>query len=240
MIDRQASHRSIEILEAFPVLGLIGPRQIGKTTLALNIRSQIKDAIYIDLESPADQNLLTNAEEFLTRNSDKLIIIDEVQRQKSLFPILRSVIDRNRRPGRFMLLGSASPELIRDASESLAGRIAYLEMSGLNVLEVGNLNKLWLNGSFPDVFLNEKIKTIWYQNFIRTYLERDLPMLGFPADSNSSKRLWSMLAHLHGQTINYSMLAKSLEVSPKTVKSYVEFLEKAFLIRLLPSYPWCI
>lgn len=236
MITRHKHQEAKEIMDDFPVLGLIGPRQIGKTTLAKTLMADFSDAIYLDLESPADAIILENAEQFFLDNIDKLIVIDEVQRNKSLFPIIRSVVDKDRRPARFILLGSASPELIRDSSESLAGRIAYLEISGFNLLETGELESLWLNGGFPQPFLKPNKKHLWFDNYIKTYVERDLPLLGFPADPTLSRRLWTMLAHYHGQTINYTELARSLEVSAKTIKSYLSFLEEAFLIHLLPSY----
>lgn len=235
MIKRVKELIAREILEDFPVLGLIGPRQIGKTTLAKLLMQEFSDAIYLDLESPTDAIILENAEQFFLENADKLIVIDEVQRNKTLFPIIRSVVDKNRKPARFILLGSASPELIRDSSESLAGRIAYLEIAGFNLLEQNELDSLWLNGGFPQAFLKPTRKHLWFENYIKTYVERDLPMLGFPADPGLSRRLWTMLAHYHGQTINYTELARNLEITAKTVKTYLAFLEDAFLIHLLPS-----
>ena len=152
-----------EILREFPVLGIIGPRQIGKTTLAASLRDLIDGAsIYLDLESDEDAEILNNAEFFFRSNEDKCIIIDEVQRNKKLFPLLRSVIDRNRRNGRFILLGSASPDLIRDSSESLAGRIAYLELTGLNLLEFKIQNELWLKGGYPIIHSQKPGRKRWF------------------------------------------------------------------------------
>ena len=240
MINRQLQQEANFLLSHFPCLGLIGPRQVGKTTMEKMLMQQLsKTCIYLDLESTSDFQKLENAETFFDDNMDKCLIIDEVQRRKELFPLIRSSIDKDRKPARFILLGSASPELIRESSESLAGRIAYLEIAGLNLTEISNkytTPDLWFYGGFPEPFLNHAINTHWKNNFIKTYIERDLPQLGFPAKPLTTRRLWYMLAHYHGQLINYSDLSKSLELSSKTLKSYVEFLESAYLIRLLPSF----
>ncbi|MEQ8551376.1 MAG: ATP-binding protein [Cyclobacteriaceae bacterium] len=239
MILRSLRDNAKNILQNFPVLGLVGSRQVGKTTLAKSLVHHYKKAIYLDLESTSDSEKLANAETFFKQFHDHLIIIDEIQRDRSLFPILRSIIDLDRRPSRFILLGSASPELIRNSSESLAGRIGYLELCPLNILEVDpakDLDRLWLLGGYPPSFLNPEISSVWLDNYIRTYLERDLPMLGLNANPVTTRRLWTMLAHLNGNTINYSELAKSLDISNQKVKSYIDFLEQSFLIRQLPPY----
>lgn len=239
MVLRTLAQEAKNILAHFPVLGLIGSRQVGKTTLAKSLAMDFERVVYLDLESVSDAEKLENAETFFKRFKDRLIIIDEVQRDKSLFPVLRSAIDVDIRPGRFILLGSAFPELIRDSSESLAGRIAYLELCPLNMLEVDpdkDLNRLWLNGGYPPSFLNPGISSVWLDNYIRTYLERDLPMLGLNANPVTTRRLWTMLAHLNGYTINYSELAKNLDISNQKVKNYIDFLEQSFLIRQLPPY----
>jgi hypothetical protein len=166
-------------------------------------------------------------------------VIDEVQRRKELFPLLRSVIDSNRKPGRFILLGSASPDLIRDSSESLAGRIAYYELTPLHILEIKkqfSIDKLWINGGFPVAFTETIPRKLWTENFIRTYIERDLIQLGFPGNSLNARRLWIMLAHLHGNILNYSELSRSIELDVKTVMRYVQFLESAFLIRTIQPF----
>ena len=202
-------------MEYFPVVGIVGPRQVGKTTLAKAIRPQLKrKVLYIDLEYPGDLNKLADPVLFLEQNQDSCIIIDEVQRMPNLFPILRSIIDKNREPGRFILLGSASPELIRDTSESLAGRIAYVELSPFNLLEISDVftyDKHWFFGGFPNALLakNDKIARIWLQQFVQTYIERDLPTLGFTGSTIVASRLWQMLAHYNGNLLNASSFCKS-------------------------------
>ncbi len=220
-------------------MAIIGPRQVGKTSMAKQIRKDYPDSLYLDMELQSDYLKLEDAETYLAQFSDRLIVIDEVQRRKELFPVLRALIDMNRKPGRFLLLGSAAPDLIRDSSESLAGRIAYYELSPFILKEIQpqyGINDLWFRGGFPDPFLNKNIWTDWMNNFVNTYFERDLPALGFPADSITGKRLWLMLAHIHGNLIKYSELAKSLELSVNTIKKYVQFLENAFLIRTIRPF----
>lgn len=240
MIKRFAQNKILKLLKSFPCVALIGPRQVGKTTLAMEIQKSLKsESIYLDLELTSDFNKLLDAETFLAQNQSKTIIIDEVQRKKDLFPLLRALIDKNRRPGRFILLGSASPDLLRDSSESLAGRIAYVELSTFIINEIEqnySIEQLWVKGGFPDAFLEKVSWQDWMNNFISTYLEKDLPALGFPADRLTAQRLWTMIAHNHGYLINYSEFSKSLEVSVPTVKKYINFLESAFLVRQLPSY----
>ena len=153
--------------------------------------------------------------------------------------VLRALIDKDRKPGKFILLGSANPDLLRDSSESLAGRIAYVELTPFLIPEISehfSTDQLWIKGGFPDAFLNKTLWNEWMENFISTYLEKDLPMLGFPADRITARRLWTMIAHNHGSLINYSEFSKSLEISVNTIKKYINFLESAFLVRQLPSY----
>lgn len=236
MIERSLLPAAKRILDRFPAFGLLGSRQVGKTTLAKSIVSDLPIAILLDLESPADIEKLENPETFLNQFSDRLIVIDEVQRMPDLFPVLRSVIDKDRRNGRFILLGSASPGLIRNSSESLAGRIAYLELGPFNLSEVSEINKLWLSGGYPESYLHLDTSDLWLENYIRSYVERDLPQLGFNANPIFIRRLWTMLAHLHGQTVNYSEIAKALDTTGKKIKSYIDFLEQAYLIRQLRPY----
>ena len=239
MIKRIAEEKITDLLNGFPCVAIIGPRQVGKTTLAKQIEKKFKSSIYLDLELTRDYEKLDDPETYLKQFEDKLIIIDEVQRKKELFPVLRALIDQKRVPGRFLLLGSAAPELLRNSSESLAGRISYYELTPLLIPEIFPKYKtdlLWVRGGFPDPFLNNKYWLEWMNSFVKTYFERDLPNLGFPADSITGERLWTMLAHYHGNIINYAEIGKSLDLSIHTVKKYIAFLENAFLIRTLKPF----
>ncbi|MFH2096772.1 MAG: ATP-binding protein [Bacteroidota bacterium] len=241
MIKRRITADLLELAESFPALGIIGPRQVGKTTLAKEIIKNLnKHSVYLDLENPRDIAKINDPVLFFESNLDRLIVLDEVQRIPDLFPVLRAMIDLKRVPSRFILLGSASPDLIRDSSESLAGRIAYQELFPFNILEMKNMpvETLWFRGGFPDAILSksDNLSLKWHQNFIKTYIERDIPMLGLNIDRNIIHKLWTMLAHWNGNMINYSTLSKSLELSSTTVKKYVSFLEDAFLIRQLQPY----
>jgi predicted AAA+ superfamily ATPase len=227
-------------LQHFPVTGIIGPRQVGKTTLVKEWQTR-NDAIYLDLERTSDLNKLSDPELYLSLYADKTVILDEIQHLPELFPLIRSLVDENRRAGRFVVLGSASPSLLRQSSESLAGRINYMEMYPLNIQEVkGNVSQeeLWLSGGFPEPALSGKPEFIssWYRNFIQSYLQRDLPMYGLPADPKVSRQLLQMIASAHGSLLNYSSFAKSLGLSVPTVKNYLSFFENAFLSSQLP--PW--
>lgn len=239
MIKRVSEARVIELLQGFPCVAIVGSRQTGKTTLAREIRKRYKSSLYLDMELRKDFGKLDDAETYLQQFSDRLVIIDEVQRKKDLFPVLRALIDQKRAPGRFLLLGSASPDLLRDSSETLAGRIAYHELSPFILSELPDkyaINDLWMYGGYPDAFLSRNYWLAWMNNYVKTYFERDLPNLGFPGDSLTGERLWSMLAHYHGNIMNYAELGRSMELSINTIKRYISFLQHAFLIRTIEPF----
>jgi predicted AAA+ superfamily ATPase len=244
MINRRIFTDIKDSLSFFPVASIIGPRQVGKTTLAEQIISDSsKPTLYLDLELQSDLFKLNEAELFLSQHSDKLIVIDEVQIKKELFPLLRALVDKTREPGQFLLLGSASPELIRHSSESLAGRIAYHQLQPFDILEVPETisqNDLWIKGGFPKVLFakNNDLAYRWMENFISTYLNRDLLQLGLNASPKIIRNLWTMMAHLNGQLFNATTLGNSLGVSTPTVIRYVDFLEEAFLLKSLHPFSW--
>lgn len=239
---RLITERVLERIGHMPSVALLGPRQVGKTTLARQLQKEIpKESIYLDLESPEDYQKLSNLENYLLQREDKLLIIDEVQRMPELFPVLRSVIDRKRENTRFMLLGSASPELLARSSETLAGRISYLEMNPLVYAEVAgshSFQQLWLRGGFPDMLtvLSDEVSFENRTDFIQTYLERELPLLGLSVSPIVLRNLLRMLAHVHGNVLNYSDFSKSLGIHINTVKHYLDYFEQSFLIRRLPPY----
>lgn len=241
-LPRLTERQLHKLISYFPVVAVVGPRQVGKTSLVKSISGSLKqECVYLDLENPTDQARLRDPYLYLGSQADKMVIIDEVQREPTLFPVLRSLIDQDRRAGRFILLGSASPDLIRDSSESLAGRIAYLELHPLAWREVeGHTThwQHWVRGGFPDALFapDDELSRLWRQNFIQTYLERDLPLLGLRANPMVIGRLWRMLAHWNGQLLNAEKLGGSLGVTGNTVRGYLDFLESAFLIRRLPPY----
>lgn len=243
MIKRRIQANIVKALQQFPAVGLIGPRQAGKTTLAKMIISKVeKPALYLDLENPQDLQKLDDAQLYLQQFQDHLIILDEAQQKPELFPLLRSLIDQDRRPGRFMVLGSASPSLKRQASESLAGRIAYHELPPFTLDEITNgkenINKLWLRGGYPESYLAESDESaaIWMQNFIQTHLERDLPVLGVRVPATTLLRFWTMAAHCSSGLWNASRLAESLGVDSKTTRRYLDILEESFMIRQLQPF----
>lgn len=226
-----------------PAVALLGPRQVGKTTLAMQVGER-DHALYLDLESEQDRAKLSQPELYLTDHLDKLVILDEVHRTPGLFPILRGLIDRNRREGRkfgqYLLLGSASPDLLKQSGETLAGRIAYLELTPLQVLETPDIaaDELWVRGGFPESLLAaDAIHSLrWRQNFIRTYLERDIPQFGPRIPAETLRRFWGMLAHLQGGLLNVAQLARNLGVDTKTAAAYLDLLVDLLLVRRLP--PW--
>jgi predicted AAA+ superfamily ATPase len=245
MIERQLKGKLDQYLDFFPVVGLLGPRRVGKTTLARALMaSSSKPTTYLDLERDTDLAKLHDPELYLQRHVGRLLIIDEIQRRPSLFPLLRSLVDERRRANEpapyFLVLGSASRDLLRQSSESLAGRIGYLELCPLSVGEVGELlaEKLWLRGGFPESFLapSDELSEAWRGEFIATFLERDLNQLGFNYPATQIRRLWEMLAHNHGQPLNVSKLAGNLGLGDREVRRYIDTLSDLFMIRQLQ--PW--
>lgn len=239
-IPRNLGKKVAESLQAFPAVAILGPRQSGKSTLAKAIMEERPDCTYLDLERPSDLQKLAEPELFFDLHKGELICLDEIQRAPEIFPILRSVIDDRRRKGQFLILGSASPSLIRQSSETLAGRIAYLELTPFLLSEVWKsakgLETHWLRGGFPDSFLarSEEESLQWRQNFIQTFLERDIPQLGIRIASRTLERLWKMCAHHHGQLLNQSQLGESLGVSHTSIRSYLDLLSETFMLRILP------
>ena len=233
-------HAVKRLLKSSPVVGIIGARQVGKTTLAHRIvKSDNTPCAFFDLENPEDISRLSDPMLAL-KNLKGLVVIDEVQRYPDIFPVIRVLADRQKNPARFLILGSASPHLLRQSSETLAGRIAYHELRGFAVDEISfrNTSKLWLRGGFPRSFLarSEKASDEWRRGFIKTYIERDLPQLGITIGFHTLYRFWSMLAHYHGQTWNSSELGRSFGVADTTVRHYLDVLASTFVARLL--LPW--
>ncbi|MDE2731427.1 MAG: ATP-binding protein [Bacteroidota bacterium] len=227
-------------LNQFPVVGLLGARQVGKTTLARSIKAKEQGPVtFFDLEDPTDEARLANPKLALESLSG-LVIIDEVQRNRGLFPVLRVLVDRPSNPARFLLLGSAGPNLLRQSAESLAGRIVYHELSPLRADESGpeSLEQLWWRGGFPRSFLadSDSTSTTWRTAFIRTFLERDLPQLGISVPATAMRRFWTMVAHLHGQRWNSALIARSMGISAPTANVYLDSLVDALLLRRLT--PW--
>jgi uncharacterized protein len=243
MIKRLIEKDIDSSLRHFPVVGLVGPRQSGKTTLARFLAEKChENAIFLDLERPSDLAKLDDAEFYLKQNTDKLVVFDEVQRKPNLFPLLRSLVDEKRKSGRFLVLGSASPDLMKQSAESLAGRIVYHKLLPFIIQEVGvsqeNAKRLWTRGGYPLSFLakTDAESMNWRQAFISTYLERDIPQLGIRIPAAQLRRFWQMLAHMHGQLWNASRIAASLGVSPPTAQHYLDVLQDTFMVLRLQPY----
>jgi len=237
---RQHSKKVRALLRDYPVVAVLGARQVGKTTLALRLLKESKGpGERFDLEDPADLARLSDPRLALG-DLRGLVVIDEVQRAPDLFPVLRVLADRRPSRARFLVLGSATPELLRQASETLAGRIAFHTLEGFDLSEVGNdnLSQLWLRGGFPESFLarSNSASFEWRRNFIRTFVERDLPQLGIRVSAQTLTRFWSMLAHYHGQIWNASELGRALGVTDKTVRHYLDILSAALVVQQLQ--PW--
>ena len=231
----------LERLGTYSIVAILGPRQIGKTTLAQQVARKFPGTVHrFDLENPADLNRLEEDPVLALAELRGLVVIDEVQRRPDLFPILRVLADRRPRPARFLVLGSASPDLLRQSSETLAGRIAYCELGGLRLAEVGQhrLNRRWLRGGFPEAWLapTNAGASGWLDSFVRTFLERDLPGLGLRIPPSAMRRFWAMLAHWHGQVWKSSEFARSFGVADTTVRRYLDTLSAALVVRQLQ--PW--
>lgn len=249
MFERVIHQRLNELLAQFPAVALLGPRQTGKTTLAFAQKDIHPDALYLDLELPSAQRQLDDPEAFLLAHPNQLVILDEVQRLPGIFSILRGVIDQRRRQGeaagQFLLLGSASGVLLQQSSESLAGRVAPLELTPFQVREVFNnkvsaadMNTLWVRGGFPLAWLasNDAASLTWREVFITTYLEKDIPALGPRIPATTLRRLWTMLAHNQGELLDQAKLAAALAISGQTVGRYIDLLCDLMLVRRLPAW----
>lgn len=242
-IERNLLDQVKKYLKIFPVVAVLGPRQCGKSTLVKHLGQHFENFVYLDMQSISDLNKLVEPELFFESNSDKIICLDEIQLLPQLFSVLRSVIDTNRVNGKFILLGSASQELIQQTSESLAGRIGLLHLSPflsneLNYLESYTLQKFWFRGGFPNSYLAEidEYSSIWLENYIRTYIERDVPQLGFQIPALQLRRLLTMCAHNQGQILNLSKLGESLGLTHPTIKRYIDLLEQTFIVRTLRPF----
>lgn len=238
-VDRIVEQKIENGLSRSPAVAILGPRQSGKSTTAKKILESI-DSVYLDLQDRVDRNKLSEPELFFDRYRDKLVCLDEIQLLPEFFSLLRSEIDKDRRPGRFLILGSASRDLIKQSIETLAGRIAYVDQTPFLFNELSETNswsELWLRGGFPESVLSgsDGNSFDWRLDFIRTFMERDIPSLGLTIPVPVIERLWLLLAHYHGQTINYNKLAAASDISIPTLKKYLFILEQTYMIRLL--YP---
>lgn len=243
LIGRKIESFVHENLSIFPAVAILGPRQCGKSTLVKMLYQQTDDFLYLDLQNLDDLNKLREPMLFFQANQDVTICLDEIQLVPEIFAVLRSEIDRNRRPGRFILLGSASQDLIQKTSESLAGRVGLIELTPFIIEEVenstnNNLNTFWLRGGYPDSFLasTNQGSTLWRENYLRTYVERDIPQLGFQIPARQLRRLLTMCAHNQGQLFNSSKLGESLGITYQTVRRYIDLMEQTFILRSLPPF----
>ena len=242
-IQRDLIKHLKQYLDIFPAVAVLGPRQCGKSTLIKSLNQYFDEVLYLDLQRESDLNKLLEPELFFETNTDKLICLDEIQLVPKLFSVLRSVIDSNRVNGKFILLGSASQDLIQQTSESLAGRIGMLHLSPFLINEVDylenfSLQNFWFRGGFPNSYLskNDDSATIWLANYIRTYVERDVPQLGFQIPALHLRRLLTMCAHNQGQQLNLSKLGESLGFTHPTIKRYIDLLEQTFIVRTIMPF----
>jgi predicted AAA+ superfamily ATPase len=242
MIIRQRYIDEIhQLAEYFPVIGILGARQVGKTTLAKEMMTMLKKkVIYLDLEKPSDLAKLTEPEMYFNLNKEYCIIIDEVQLKPELFAVIRSSVDEFRVPLRFIILGSANPEIIRQTSQSLAGRVSYVFIHPFSLSELNNKDRIkhHFRGGFPESYLapNDKVSKRWLDDFIITFIERDLPLLGLSASPDLTRRLWEMLAWQNGNLLNSSMLGNSLGLTHHTIRKYIDFIEGAFMLKTIMPF----
>ena len=243
LITRQTEKTVLQYLGIFPSVAILGPRQCGKSTLVKMLAGRFSRFIYLDLQDYQDLNRISDPNLFFETNEDALICLDEIQLAPNLFSVLRSAIDKHRRNGRFILLGSASRELLQKSSESLAGRIGIIELSPFLIDEVHlepgySLQRFWLRGGFPESYLskNDEDSMIWLESFIRTYLERDIPQLGIQIPALQLRRLLVMCAHSQGQLLNSSKLGESLGLTHTTVRKYIDLFEQTYILRTLQPY----
>jgi len=244
-IERNLTTLITSKLEQNPVVAILGPRQCGKSTLAKAITQKHKNVVFLDLERPSTLTRLEDPELFFSVNKNKLICLDEIQRSPNLFPVIRSTVDLNKHNGQFLILGSASPDLIRQSSESLAGRISYIELTPFLFSEATHIKSindpaisLWLRGGFPRSLMsaNDTQSLEWRLDFVRTFLEQDISNLGFKILAEKLGRFWRMFAHVHGQLLNSAKLANSLGVSAHTIRSYIDILRHTYMLRVLEPY----
>jgi len=242
-IDRSLADKIRVKLANFPAVAMLGPRQCGKSTLAHRLAREFPRTVYLDLERPSDLARLDDPEAFFTMNQGRLCCLDEIQRKPEIFPTLRSMIDATGSNGQFLILGSASRDLIRQSSETLAGRISYAELtpfllSELHLSGTTSLRELWLRGGYPRSYLAKSLETsgIWREDFVRTFFEREIPLLGFRYSPAVLERFWKFCGHVHGQLLNLSKLGGSLGVNYHSIKNYTDLLERTFMLRLLPPY----
>lgn len=242
MIQRRITDELEKRLDEVPAVVLLGARQSGKTTLALKLAGK-RPSIYLDLESEQDRAKLSEPELYLNMHRNKLVIIDEIHRAPALFPILRGIIDRSRREGKssgmYLLLGSAALEMLRQSGETLAGRVSYFELDPFDILETKCVtDNIWLRGGFPDSYLasSDEVSFRWRRDFIRSYLERDIPQFGVQIPAERLRRFWTMLAHNQGTLLNKTSLAQNMGVDVKTASKYIDLLVDLLLVRQL--YPW--
>ncbi len=238
---RQITINIEKSLNSNPVTAILGARQTGKTTLSKKLLSEYKSALYIDLEKPSDRVMLSEPERFFKINNNKIICLDEIQLFPDIFPVIRSIIDDSEYNIKFLIIGSASPDLLRQSSESLAGRIAYFELSPFLLSEISDKNSLenyWQKGGFPLSLLaaDDELSNNWRKNFILTFLERDLRNFGFNIPPETLNRLWKMIAHLNGQTLNYSQLSNSMGYSDTTIRKYIDILSGTYMLRILQPF----